>query len=237
MQGPSNSKAALSVALSCNPTCILPLLLPAGPTRNKYAAHQQIYKVAKQWEGLPSADEMVAVQRREKRLREKRRVQREAAAAGVPVPHPQQQQQLAALPAPDSAAAAAAGEGGDDDDEPIEVVAELSVDQVGVDTLAAVQCRLQQQPIEEQPWWCVFVAFGVGECGVVGADGWLLLGGRGTSRVPGVWSGIETFVAAGTLSAAGAMTTCPPAADLLLHVPLRGWTPFVCALSSPSLVG
>lgn len=95
--------------------------------------HKQVYKVAKQWEGLPSADEMAAVQRREKRLREKRRVQREAAAAGVPVPHPQQQQQqLAALPAPDSAAAAAAGEGGEDDDEPIEVVADLSVDQVGV---------------------------------------------------------------------------------------------------------
>jgi hypothetical protein len=99
-----------------------------------------VYKVAKQWEGLPSADEMAAVQRREKRLREKRRVQRQAAAAGAPVPQQQpqqqQQQQLSAL-SPESAAAAAAaaaaGESDDDEeDEPIEVVAELNVDQVGV---------------------------------------------------------------------------------------------------------
>jgi hypothetical protein len=83
----------------------------------------QVYKVAKQWEGLPSCDEMAAVMRRQKRVREKRRVQREAAAAGAPVPQPQQ-----ALPEPTPAAAAAApGEGSDDE---IEVTADLNIDQV-----------------------------------------------------------------------------------------------------------
>lgn len=93
------------------------------------ASLPQVYKVAKQWEGLPSCDEIAAVMRREKRLREKRRVRQQAAAAGAPVPPPQpQQQEQLALPAPDAAAAAAGGE--ESDDEPIEVTAELSIDQV-----------------------------------------------------------------------------------------------------------
>jgi hypothetical protein len=85
----------------------------------------QVYKVAKQWEGLPSCDEMAAVMRRQKRMREKRRVQREAAAAGAPVPQPQ-----LALPEPEPTPAAAEAAGEASDDEPIEVTADLNIDQV-----------------------------------------------------------------------------------------------------------
>jgi hypothetical protein len=115
-------------------------------TPHTFVIPLQVYKVAKQWEGLPSCDEMAAVMTRQERIKQKRRVRREAAAAGVPVPPQEQQQQeqpeQLALPAAEpAAAAAAAGEGAaPDDDDDVEVVADLNIDQVCGASCATCDC-------------------------------------------------------------------------------------------------
>jgi hypothetical protein len=95
----------------------------------------QVYKVAKAWEGLPSAEQLAQLSERLRLQRHKRRVREEAAAAGAPVPPP-----AAAAGSGDAAAlalelAAAVGDEADDDDDDdddavVEVTAELGAEQV-----------------------------------------------------------------------------------------------------------
>lgn len=94
----------------------------------------QVYKVAKAWEGLPSAEQLAQFSERLRLQRHKRRVREEAAAAGAPVPPP-----AAAAGSGDAAAlalelAAAVGDEADDDDDDddavVEVTAELGAEQV-----------------------------------------------------------------------------------------------------------
>jgi hypothetical protein len=86
----------------------------------------QVYKVAKAWEGLPTAEQLAQLSERLRLQRHKRRVREEAAAAGAPVPD--------AAPPPAAAAANDAVDGdvgGEDDDiEVVEVTAELGAEQV-----------------------------------------------------------------------------------------------------------
>jgi hypothetical protein len=92
----------------------------------------QVYKVAKAWEGLPSAEQIAQLSDRLRLQRHKRRVREEAAAAGAPAPPPAAEagsSDTAAL-APPAAAAADEGVEGDDDDAVVEVTAELEAEQV-----------------------------------------------------------------------------------------------------------
>jgi hypothetical protein len=115
LKKPPNSRAACTVLRALTTYVLLPLQL------------LQVYKVAKVWEGLPTAEQLAQLSERLRLQRHKRRVREEAAAAGAPVPDA----------APPAAAAAAANDavdgdiGGEDDDiEVVEVTAELGAEQV-----------------------------------------------------------------------------------------------------------
>jgi hypothetical protein len=88
-----------------------------------------VYKVAKAWEGLPTAEQIAQLSERLRLQRHKRRVREAAAAAGAPVPP------LVTTEAALAAAAASADDveiaGVDDeDDDVVEVTAELGAEQV-----------------------------------------------------------------------------------------------------------
>ncbi|KAF6265098.1 hypothetical protein COO60DRAFT_1114902 [Scenedesmus sp. NREL 46B-D3] len=98
----------------------------AFPTSRLQKLLLDVYKVAKAWEGLPSAQQIAQLAVRLRLQRHKRRVREQAAAAGASVPPP------AAAAAGSGVAAAlpaAAGDGADDDGL-VEVTAELGVEQV-----------------------------------------------------------------------------------------------------------